>query len=192
MSLGFGLPSEERCLEPEELFIAELPRNWLNGATYRPCPSDNISFDCPYSLRKTSQFLFGDKLWTVGDIVSVSEPNNKAFAQIVELYINGFCEKKAQVIWLVPKPGVTDYNSFRPDDFAHIRSFDKRLVPIECLTFIMKIPINFDYTKYVGNKYLVDTNITSHASRFVAPELVAKTPPKQSNRGRGRGRGRRK
>lgn len=168
---------------PESYYLVEQPRNWVNGLICNPCSPDKVTFHCPYSLRKTSQLIYEDKQWTVGDIVSVSEPNNMAYAQIVELYENGFSVKKAKIIWLAPKLGF--FTIFKPDDYMHISTIDRRLVPIECLTFVMKIPNSYEYKKYVGNNYLVDTEIIPHADRC-APDFGGKGPPKQTNRGRGR------
>lgn len=116
-----------------------------------------------------------NQLWTIGDIVSVSQPNSAKiiFAQIIELYENQLCEKRAKIIWLAPKAnvGVTDeskmvfYDTFIPNEFVHI-SVDQRLAPIHCLKFVMNVPNLFEYKKHIGTDHLVNTFIVSHAERY--------------------------
>lgn len=140
-----------------------------------PSPSESYEFPCPYTLHKTEQFRCTNQLWTVGDIVSVSQPNSAKiiYAQIIELYENQLCEKRAKIIWLAPKAnvGVTDeskmvhFDTFTPNEFVHI-SVDQRLAPIHCLKFVMNVPNLFEYKKYVGTNHLVNTFIVSHAERY--------------------------
>jgi len=148
---------------------------WLSQENPIPSPSELYTFRCPYTLRKTEQFRFMNQLWTVGDIVSLSESkSNKIFyAQIIKLHENELCEKRAKIMWLAPKAnvGVTDeskkvhYDTFKPNDFVHV-SIDSRLVPIHCLTFVMSVPNLFEYKKHIGTDYLVNTHIVSHAERY--------------------------
>lgn len=161
---------------PEGVFVARQPAHWLTSKNKRPSPSELITIQCPYNVRKTQQFQYKNQLWTVGDIVSLrsAQKSTKIFyAQILELFENELSEKRAKIIWLAPKSniGVTDeikkvhHNSFKPNAFVHM-SVDKRLVPIECLTFVMSIPNQFEYKKQVGTDYLVDTYIISHDQRY--------------------------
>lgn len=167
------LPSGVKCpSSPEGLFVARQPKEWFKKKNYRPCPSELITFHCPYSLRKTAQFQFRSRLWTVGDIALVGEPDKMAFAQILELYENDFCEKRAKVIWLAPKLDIINYTSFKANDYMHVK-IDKRLVPIECLTFIMRVPNNCEYKKHIGTDYLVNTQIISHSERYTQSNAVA-------------------
>lgn len=160
---------------PEGIFVARQPIDWLTKKNKRPSPSELITFHCPYSLRKTAQFRLDNKLWTIGDIVSLnkSKSNKIFYAQILELFENDLCEKRAKIIWLAPKSniGVSDelnkkcHDRFKPNDFVHV-TVDKRLVPIHCLTFVMNVPNQFEYKKNIGTDYLVNTQIISHAERY--------------------------
>lgn len=161
---------------PEGMFVARQPIDWLTKKNKRPSPSELITFQCPYTLRKTAQFRVDNQLWTIGDIVSLNESksNKTIYAQVLELFENDLCEKRAKIIWLAPKSnvGITDelkkvhHNSFRPNVFIHV-SVDKRLIPIHCLTFVMNVPNHFEYKKYIGTDYLVNTCMVSHAERYV-------------------------
>lgn len=160
---------------PEGMFVARQPIDWLTKRNQKPSPSELITFHCPYNIRKTLQFRFNNISWTIGDIVTVNDSNSiKTFyAQIMELFENDLCEKRAKIIWLAPKHniGVTDeskkvhFDNFKPNAFAHI-CVEKRLVPMYCLTFVMNVPNQFEYKKYIGTDYLVNTQIISHAERY--------------------------
>lgn len=160
---------------PEGMFVARQPMDWLTKKNKKPSPSELITFHCPYNLRKTTQFRLNNVLWTVGDIVSLKESksNRTFYAQILELFENDLCEKRAKIIWLAPRSnvGVSDelkkvhHNSFKPNEFVHI-SVDKRLVPMHCLTFVMNVPNQFEYKQNIGTDYLVNTQIISHAERY--------------------------
>lgn len=166
---------DESPSSPEGIFVARQPIEWLTKKNKKPSPSELITFHCPYTLRKTEQFRFNNQLWTVGDIVSLSESksNKIVYAQVLELFENNLCEKRAKIMWLAPKAniGVIDelkkvhHNSFKPNAFVHV-SVDKRLVPIHCLTFVMGVPNQFEYKKHIGTDYLVNTHIISHAERY--------------------------
>ncbi|XP_025413190.1 uncharacterized protein LOC112685486 [Sipha flava] len=160
---------------PEGTFVAERPSEWLSKKNRKPSPSESTSFECPYTLRKTDQIQYDNHLWTIGDIVSLrrSASLKVFYAQIIELFENSLCEKRAKVMWLGPKSniGVTykkklvHHESFKPNDFVHI-NLDKRLVSLDCLKFIMHVPNQFEYKKHIGTDYLVDTHIISHAERY--------------------------
>lgn len=153
---------------PEGIFVARQPIDWLTKKNKRPSPSELITFHCPYSLRKTAQFRFNNILWTIGDIVSLnkSKSNKNFYAQILELFENDLCEKRAKIIWLAPKSNIgTCHNRFKPNDFVHV-TVDKRLVPIHCLTFVTNVPNQFEYKQHIGTDYLVNTQIISHAERY--------------------------
>lgn len=170
-----SLNEEESPSNREGIFIARQPIEWLKMKNSVPSPSEVITFHCPYTLRKTEQFLYKNQLWTVGDIVSLNAPksNKIIYAQILELFENNVCEKRAKIIWLAPilNVGVTDeskkvhYSNFKPNAYVHV-NIDKRLVPIQCLTFVMNIPNLLEYKKYIGTNYLVNTHIISHAERY--------------------------
>lgn len=161
---------------PEGLSVARQPASRLKEENKFPTPPEIFTFQCPYNLRKTQQFRYKNQQWTVGDIASLRsflKPTKIIYAQILELFENGLCEKRAKIIWLAPKSniGVTNeikkvhHNSFKPNAFVHV-SVDDRLVPIECLTFVMSIPNQYEYKIQVGTDYLVDTHIISHAERY--------------------------
>lgn len=160
---------------PEGMFVARQPIDWLTKSNIQPSPSETITFKCPYTLRKIEQFQYKNQLWTIGDIASLTGPKSKKviYAQIIELFQNSFCEKRAKIMWLAPKLNiqVTDedkkvhYDNFKPNDFVHI-CIDKRLVPLHCLVFVMNVPNQFEYKKYIGTAYLVNTKILSHAERY--------------------------
>ncbi|XP_025190254.1 uncharacterized protein LOC112590880 [Melanaphis sacchari] len=159
----------------EEELVSTKIDGWLTEENRRPCPSELYHFNCPYTLHETDQFRFMNQLWTVGDIVSVNDPrsNKTIYAQIIKLYGNELCEKRAKIMWLVPKANtkVTDeskkvhYDTFKPSEFVHI-SIDSRLVPIHVLNFVMNVPNLFEYKEHIGTNYLVNTNILSHAERY--------------------------
>jgi len=159
----------------EGLFVARQPIDWLTKRNKKPSPSELITFHCPYTLRKIAQFRVNNQLWTVGDIVSLNESksNKIIYAQVLELFENDLCEKRAKIMWLAPKLniGVTDelkkvyHNRFKPNAFIHV-TVDKRLIPIHCLTFVMNVPNQSEYKKHIGTDYLVNTCIISHAERY--------------------------
>lgn len=167
--------SDENPSSPEGMFVARQPSDWLSKRNIKPSPSEIITFNCPYTLQKSEQFQFNNQLWTVGDIVSLCGPKSikVIYAQIIELFQNSLCEKRAKIMWLAPKANIkvideykkVYYDKFKPNDFVHI-SVDKRLVPLNCLTFVMNVPNQFEYKKYIGTDYLVNTHILSHAERY--------------------------
>jgi len=160
---------------PGGMFVARQPIDWLTKKNKKPSPSELITFHCPYTLRKASQFRVNNQLWTIGDIVSLNESksNKTIYAQVTQLFENDLCEKRAKIMWLAPRSniGISDelnkvhYNSFKPSAFKHI-SDDKRLIPIHCLTFVMSVPNQFEYKKHIGTDYLVNTCMISHAERY--------------------------
>lgn len=171
----FDSSSDEGSSSPEGMFVARQPSEWLSKRNIQPSPSEIITFNCPYTLRKSEQFQFNNQIWTVGDIVSLIGPKSIKiiYAQIIELFQNSLCEKRAKIIWLAPKSNIevideykkVYYDKFKPNDFIHI-SVDQRLVPLNCLTFVMNVPNQFEYKKYIGTDYLVNTHILSHAERY--------------------------
>lgn len=175
----------------EGICIARQPTNWLTTKNKKPSPSELISFRCPYTLRKTERLYFNNKYWTVGDIVSLGEvkSNRVFYAQILELYENDFCEKRAKIIWLGPKSNINaksedskiHYDKFQPNDFTHI-SVDSRLIPVHCLTFVMNVPDQFEYKKLIGTDYLVDTKIITHAERYAESDEDDGPKPKNKVR----------
>lgn len=171
------LPSEnDTPSSPAEgILVARQPTDWLKIKNKKPSPSELITFSCPYKLRKTTQFRFDNKDWTIGDIVSLSKPKSKKtiYAQILELFENDLCEKRAKIMWLAPKSNTevsnasnkNSHNCFNPNSFVHV-TIDKRLVPIHCLTFVTNVPNQYEYKKNIGTDYLVNTQIISHAERY--------------------------
>lgn len=171
----FDSSNDEGSSSPEGMFVARQQSEWLSKRNIQPSPSEIITFNCPYTLRKSEQFQFNNQIWTVGDIVSLIGPKSIKiiYAQIIELFQNSLCEKRAKIIWLAPKSNIevideykkVYYDKFKPNDFIHI-SVDQRLVPLNCLTFVMNVPNQFEYKKYIGTDYLVNTHILSHAERY--------------------------
>lgn len=179
---------EESTSNREGIFIARQPIEWFKMKNSVPSPSELITFHCPYNLRNTEQFRYKNQLWTVGDIVSLTAPisNKIIYAQIVELSENNVCEKRAKIMWLAPilNVGVTDeskkvlYNNFKPNAYVHV-NLDKRLVPIQCLTFVMNVPNLPEYKKHIGINYLVNTQIISHAERYAESDEDPNDGPKR-------------
>jgi len=167
--------SEGDDSSPEGIFIARQPTEWLTKNNKKPSPSELITFKCPYTLRKTKQFRYKNKQWTIGDIASLRDSKFETifYAQIMELLENDMCEKRAIIMWLAPNPNnrISDglknvnHNWFNPSAYIHV-SIDHRLVPIECLTFVMTVPNLFEYKQRIGTNYLVDTQIISHHERY--------------------------
>lgn len=169
-----SLSSDEEY-SPEGVKKCRQPLSWLLRQNDTASPSEQMEFDCPYTLRKTNHIVLENHQWTVGDIVSTKTPISLKYiyAQIIELLHNNLCERRAVVMWLSPKSniGVTDelhqmhHDNFNPNDFALI-NMDKRLVFLDCLKFIMRVPNQLEYKKYIGTDYLVDTQIISHGERY--------------------------
>lgn len=159
--------------KPTGSSVSKKPKGWLPKK--KPSSSKSHDFRCPYTLRKTGHFKYNNQLWTVGDIASLvnEEMTKTCYAQIIKLLENDLCEKRAIIFWLGPKAniGVTDeskkvhHDTFKPTEFVHVL-IDKRLIPMECLTFVMNIPNFFEYRLHVGNDYLTDTYILPHSERY--------------------------
>jgi hypothetical protein len=162
--------------KPTGLSVSKKPKGWLPKK--KPSSSKSHEVRCPYTLRKTGQFKYNDQLWTVGDIASLDEPDSSRifYAQIIELHENDLREKRAIIFWLAPKANIgvleeskkVHHDTFKPTEFIHVYD-DKRLVPMECLTFVMNIPNLFEYRLYVGTDYLVDTCIPPHSEDMENP-----------------------
>lgn len=160
---------------PKGTFVARQPNEWLSRTNIKPSSSEYTSFECPYTLRKTDHITFENQLWIVGDIVSLRKSASlKVFyAQIIELFENNLCEKRAKVMWLGPKANIkvkcksqmVHYDRFIPKEFEHI-DLENRLISLDCLKFVMHVPNQFEYKKYIGTNHLVNTFIISHAERY--------------------------
>lgn len=159
----------------EGTYRARRSRTSRTDKKHYPAPSKYYSFDCPFTLHKVDHIMFKSHFWIIGDIASINtqESAKTVYAQIIELHRNSVCENRAKVVWLAPKAniGVTDesklvhHSHFKPNDFVHIES-DTRLIPLECLTFIMHVPNEFEYKNRIGTECLVDQHIISHAERY--------------------------
>lgn len=148
---------------------------WLTAKNKKPSPSELTTFQSPYSLRKTNRLSYDNQIWTVGDIaylVDEEESDKTIYAQVIELYENDFCIKKAKIEWLVPKANLkvspckmVFLKTFKPEDYTHV-NVDHRLFSMTCLTFVMHVPDLLEYRGRIGTNYLVDTQLPSHAERY--------------------------
>ncbi|XP_060847465.1 uncharacterized protein LOC132927029 [Rhopalosiphum padi] len=164
---------EDLPSKPTGSSVSKKTEGWL--VKKNPSSSKLYNCRCPYTLRKTGQFIYNDQLWTVGDIVSLHESKSSKifYAQIIELHENDLCENRAKIFWLVPKAniGVTDeskkvhHDTFKPTEFVHI-SVDERFISMDCLTFVMNVPNLFEYRQHVETDYLVNTYIAPHSERY--------------------------